>query len=222
MENAYAATKGEFVVSSDINFRPVATHTGPDGCLYIVDMYRGMIQDAPWVNENMKAMLRKTGLNFNIKHGRIYRIVHDATPPAKPAKMLEMPTSELVSQLASENGWRRDTAQKLILLRDDRDEVKKTLIDWVANHEKPLARLHALWTLEGMGTPDAEPLVRVMGDSDWRLREAALRISEPLIRAGDKTLWAALPLLAQDADPCLLYTSPSPRDQRGSRMPSSA
>ncbi len=201
VENAYAATKGEFVVSSDINFRPVATHTGPDGCLYVVDMYRGMIQDAPWVNENMKAMLRKTGLNFNIKHGRIYRIVHDATPPAKPAKMLEMPTSELVSQLASENGWRRDTAQKLILLRDDRDEVKKTLIDWVANHEKPLARLHALWTLEGMGTPDAELLVRVMADSDWRLREAALRISEPLIRAGDKTLWAALPRLAQDADP---------------------
>ena len=43
--------------------------------------------------------------------------------------------------------------------------------------------------------------------------------------AGEKNSWARLSITEQrlaGVYSCLLYTSPSPRDQRGSRMPSSA
>ena len=58
VRNAYDKDRREFIASADINFRPVSTATGPDGALYLVDMYRGMIQDAPWVNDSMKVFLR--------------------------------------------------------------------------------------------------------------------------------------------------------------------
>ncbi|NND98618.1 MAG: c-type cytochrome [Pirellulaceae bacterium] len=201
VSHPYQATQSEFIVSDDINFRPVATHTGPDGCLYVVDMYRGMIQDAPWVNDGMKAFLRRTGLNFNIHHGRILRVVHEDHSVKPPLAMLDMTTAQLVDQLENENGWVRDTAQKLILLRDDRSRVEEQLVQAVRSHENPLARLHALWTLEGCGAADSALLVKTLEDSDWRVREAALRVSEPLIRSGDETIWTALPRLARDDNP---------------------
>ena len=199
--NAYEAEKSEFIVSDDINFRPVSTHSGPDGCLYVVDMYRGMIQDAPWVNDAAKAFMRRTGLNFNIQHGRVYRVVHEARQPSTPLKLLEMPTAELAEQLASDNGWVRDMAQELILLRDDRSSVTPALIEKLRSHRNPLARLHALWTLDGLGQADAELLVSAFEDSDWRVREAAIRISEPLIAKEDSSIWNALPELTADDDP---------------------
>lgn len=199
--NAYEAEQREFMVSEDINFRPVATHTGPDGCLYVVDMYRGMIQDAPWVNDNMQAMLRRTGLNFNINQGRIFRVVHASDQPAAPAKMLDMSTDELVDQLTSDNGWVRDTAQKLILLREDAAQSLPKLQAAATAHKKPLVRLHALWTLDGLKASTPQQLLIAFEDSDWRVREAALRIAEPLIQSGDQQIWRALAALAEDNDP---------------------
>lgn len=199
--NASEAEKTEFIVSKDINFRPVATHTGPDGCLYIVDMYRGMIQDAPWVNDAMKTMLRRTGLNFNINHGRIYRIVHGDDKPQTPEPLLDMSSEELIERLASDNGWVRDTAQKLILLRDNKPAVLVKLGVIATAHENPLARLHALWTLDGLGAANTDLLLTVFSDTDWRVREAAIRISEPLILAGSDEILNALQTLADDDNP---------------------
>ena len=205
VENIYQAEDREFIASRDINFRPVATTTGPDGALYVVDMYRGMIQDAPWVNENMKLFLRRTGLNFNIHNGRIYRVVRRDIETQRPPRLLDLPTSGLVSYLASENGWVRDNAQKQIILRDDRDSVRTALVEMATSHRKPLARLHALWTLEGChafaaggdGLADAPGfLCSVMDDADWRVREAAVRVCEPLLIAGDKTVWKHCETLA--------------------------
>ncbi|WP_442511931.1 PVC-type heme-binding CxxCH protein [Novipirellula sp. SH528] len=200
VSNAYESQKTEFLVSNDINFRPVSTHSGPDGCLYVVDMYRGMIQDAPWVNEQMQAMLQRTGLNFNIHHGRIYRIVHDDFEPTAVPRLLDMSIQELVTQLDSDNGWVRDTAQKLIVLRmnpfditgqvreqyrdraslfyEHGDVVISALQRSVSANKRPLARLHALWTLDGIGATSVGLLVKAMSDADWRVREAAVRISE--------------------------------------------
>ncbi len=201
VNNAYEKQKREFIVSDDINFRPVSTHSGPDGCLYVVDMYRGMIQDAPWVNDSAKAFMRRTGLNFNIQNGRVYRVVHKDYQPTKPLQLLDMETADLVKQLASRNGWVRDTAQKLILLRDDRASVAPDLIEQARSHKEPLARLHALWPLDGLQAVDAKLLIAAFDDHDWRIREAAIRISEPLITSKHPEVWAALPKLADDEDP---------------------
>ena len=85
----------EFIASTDINFRPVYATTGPDGALYIIDMYRGMIQDAPWVNDQAKAFMRRSGLNFNIQNGRIYRITKSGIEQKRPPRLLDLPTRDL-------------------------------------------------------------------------------------------------------------------------------
>lgn len=198
--NRYEDQNREFIASKDINFRPVSTTGGPDGAFYLVDMYRGMIQDAPWVNDQMKVFLRRTGLNFNIHHGRIYRIFHRDHPPGPAPRLLDMPTSELPAYLADGNGWIRDTTQKLILLRDDRDSVRDELVEMASAHPKPLARLHALWTLEGCDAIDRDCLAKTLGDADWRVREAAIRVSEPFLVANDELVWKHVARRVHDED----------------------
>ena len=56
---------------------------GPDGCLYIIDMYRGVIQESNWVRPGSylyEEILRKK-LHKNVQRGRIYRISKDGVKP---------------------------------------------------------------------------------------------------------------------------------------------
>ena len=195
----------EFLISPDINFRPVSTHTGPDGCLYVVDMYRGIIQDAPWLSPGPREFIRKSGLAKNNQHGRIWRIRHRDHQPRTLPRMQDESTAELIRHFENRNGWWRDTAQKLILLRKDRESVAPLLEGLVRyDHHAPLVRLHALWTLEGMGLTDQSLLNHVLEDRDWRLRAAALRISEPAIREGNGSFIKRLESLTDDPEPELV------------------
>jgi hypothetical protein len=120
--------KSEFIRSTDPNFRPVNMVTAPDGSLYIVDMYRGIIQEGSWVQPggHLRGMVEKHGLQNNIGRGRIYRLVRDETKPAKQPRMLEETPAQLVGHLAHANGWWRDTAQKLLVLRGDRSWCQRS------------------------------------------------------------------------------------------------
>ena len=79
--NAY--DQKEFMASTDLNFRPVQAKTGPDGALYIVDMYRGIIQESNWTREgsHLRPVILRKDLDKNIGKGRIYRIVHEEIEP---------------------------------------------------------------------------------------------------------------------------------------------
>ncbi len=133
--NAYGAD--EFLLSPDILFRPVNTATGPDGCLTVVDMYRGIIQDAPWLSPGPRKFIRESGLAAVHQRGRIWRIrALDAQPTAAP-KMSGETTAQLVRHLENPNGWWRDTAQKLIILRADRESVAPQLAEMARAHAKP-------------------------------------------------------------------------------------
>jgi len=168
----------EFLRSSDINSRFVNTATGPDGCLYVTDMYRGIIQDAPWLSPEPRENIVANGLDKNIQHGRIWRIRHaDHTPGSRP-NMLKEATVELVRHLEHPNGWWRDTAQKLIILRKDRDIVVPLLEGMAEFSQNSLGRLHALWTLEGIGVLDEETVKVFYRDRDPRVRRAAIQIAE--------------------------------------------
>ncbi len=192
-----AYDKDEFLNSSDILFRPVNTATAPDGSLTIVDMYRGIIQDAPWLSDGPRKWIKETGLAGVHQHGRIWRIRHrDQTTTASP-KMLDEPTPLLVHHLENPNGWWRDTAQKLIILRKDRESVAPALADMTRSNTNDLARLHALWTLEGMGKADPSLLLTAMQDRDARLRAAAIKISEPLLAKNDAHMIDAIATLAK-------------------------
>ena len=198
--NAYG--KDEFMLSPDILFRPVNTATGPDGCLTVVDMYRGIIQDAPWLSEGPRKFIKESGLAAQVQRGRIWRIrKSDQTPTAAP-KMNGETTAQLVRHLENPNGWWRDTAQKLIILRADRESVAPQLADMARSSKSPLARLHALWTLEGMDKADAALLQAAWRDADPRVRAAAIHICEPLFEKNDAAMIEAIAQLADaERDP---------------------
>lgn len=196
------ATPGtEFMRSRDANFRPVNSNTGPDGCLYICDMYRGIIQEGNWVRPGsyLRTVVEHHGLDKNIKRGRIYRVVHATTKRDKRPQMLKAPSSELVANLSHPNGWWRDTAQKLIVVRGD-TSVVGALQTLARSGTDPKGRMHALWTLDGLGKSDRALLLEKLTDPDPRVRAAAIRISEPFFTTGDAKFTQNFAALTDDPD----------------------
>src|SRR5690606_38344055 len=144
LTNAY--DQEEFISSSDMNFRPVNTQTGPDGNLYIVDMYRGIIQEGTWTGEKsyLRPKILERGLDKNIGRGRIYRLVYDGVEPSvEHPQMLDESAAELVEHLENLNGWWRENAQKLLVVRGD-TSVAGMLRDMATGSSNHLARIHAL------------------------------------------------------------------------------
>ena len=176
-----AEPKGmEFLRSSDFNSRFINTAVGPDGCLYITDMYRGIIQDAPWYNDSNREFARKTGVNKHIQMGRIWRIRHeDHRPYQEKPQMLTESTEALVRHLQNPIGWWRDTAQKLILLRNDREKAIPLLKGLFRFTQSTLPRIHALWTLDGMKALTPEIKREALSDRSPELRRAMVQIIEP-------------------------------------------
>lgn len=180
LSNAYE--NSEFIASTDKNFRPLWSATGPDGCLYIVDMYRGIIQEGNWTKKGsyLRDVIDKEGFAKNIGRGRIYRVVHDSTARQASPKLLDLSTAQLVKELSHPNGWRRDTAQKLIVLRNDKSVVP-TLEQLAQAGDSPLGRMHALWTLDGLGMISKPMILAGLCDADPRVKQAGMRLSEPLL-----------------------------------------
>lgn len=199
LSNAYEGE--EFLSSTDPNFRPINSATGPDGALYLVDMYRGIIQEGNWVREGsyLRGVVQEYELDKNIGRGRIFRIEHTSTVRGPQPRMLDETPAELVAHLSHPNGWWRSEAQKLIILHGDQ-AVVPALQRLASEGEIALGRLHALWTLEGLGAVDADLLRLLMSDGDRDVRSAAMRIAEPML-SEDRSLDAGVKSLATDADP---------------------
>ncbi len=201
LSNPYQGAKSEFLRSTDPCFRPLNMTTAPDGTLYIVDMYRGIIQEGSWVREGsyLRKVVEQYAFQNVVGHGRIYRLVHDTTKPGPQPRMNEETPAQLVAHLEHPNGWWRDTAQKLLVLRGDKS-VAPALAAMARTSGNYLARLHALWTLEGMGALDAALVREKMEDAHPQVRVAAIRVSESLFKAGDKSFAANVQAMAQDKD----------------------
>ncbi|WP_240975436.1 DUF7133 domain-containing protein [Chitinophaga fulva] len=199
LKNAY--NQEEFIASTDMNFRPVNTATGPDGCLYIVDMHRGIIQEGNWTREGsyLRPQILKRGLDKNIGHGRIYRLVYNGYKPGPAPQMLRQMTSALVGYLAHANGWWRDNAQKEIIIRGDK-AVVPALQEMVKSNPDHLARLHALWTLEGLQSIDENLLAIALKDTHAQIRKAAINISEQYLKQHDDNILQLLSPLVNDPD----------------------
>ena len=191
----------EFIASTDPNFRPVWAATGPDGLIYFCDLYHGIIQESNWTQEGsyLRPQILKYGLEKNVGRGRIWRLVRDGVKPRAMPHMLDETTAELVAHLADPNGWWRDTAQKLIVLRGDAS-VAPALMEMATKHADPIARLHALWTLEGLDAATDATIRSALSDPDPRVRAAAIRVAEPTLRS-DPTLARTIAAMTADADP---------------------
>jgi mono/diheme cytochrome c family protein len=170
--------KGELIASTDIRFRPVQVIGGPDGAVYVIDMYRGISQDGPIQTDYLRDYSAKRELARGINYGRIYRLVHETTvlDPKKPQMSKETP-AQLVTYLSHPNGWWRDTAQQLIIQRGDKS-VASALKRLAASAPQPYTRVHALWTLQGLGVLDQATAVKALADASPDVRAAAIRLSE--------------------------------------------
>jgi mono/diheme cytochrome c family protein/glucose/arabinose dehydrogenase len=200
LQNVYP--RSEFIRSVDPLFRPADVTTGPDGTIYIADMYRGMIEGAEWAKEGtyLRAKIKQYQLDKITGHGRLWRLTYDgiARDPVRP-RMLDETPAQLVTHLSHPNGWWRDTAQQLLVLKQDKSVVT-ALQTMVRTSKNQLARFHALWTLEGLGALTAQLTRETLADSDPRLRIQALRASETLYKAGDRSFDADYRRLSADPD----------------------
>ena len=190
----------EFLRTKDANFRPVNMYTAPDGTLYIVDMYRGIIQEGNWVQKGsyLRGVVQQYGLDRNIGRGRIYRLVHDGFARGPRPRMLDESSAELVAHLGHPNGWWRDTAQKLLVLRGDRS-VAPALRAMMNEDPRPLARQHAMWTLHGLDELTGADVLGRLGDADPRMRGAAIRAGERFL-AGEVRADVAAAVMARATD----------------------
>ncbi len=190
----------EFLASTDPWFRPVYAATGPDGALYIADMYRFVIEHPQYIPEEIQQILDFTA---GRDRGRIWRVVYGRDPAGRGATLHPDLTSEsaesLVKLIEHSNGWWRDTAQRLLVERGDKT-VGPLLRKVAASNLSPPARLHALWTLEGLAELRAEDLERALADAHAGIREHALRLSEPFLEK-DPALRSRAIALATDPEP---------------------
>jgi mono/diheme cytochrome c family protein/glucose/arabinose dehydrogenase len=170
--NAYK--EQEFLTSTDERFRPVTAYTGPDGALYLADMYRGIIQHKGFLTYYLVANIKDRNLEQPVNMGRIWRIVPDKAKP-QPAG-LPKESAELVKVLGDQNGWKRDTAQRILVERKDAS-VTPALTALAANGS-PIAKIHAIWTLEGMGALTPDVLVKAFADGDAKVRATAVRLAD--------------------------------------------
>ena len=169
-------TTSEFFSSTDNWSRPVNVRTGPDGALYIVDMYRVAIEHPQWIPEDWQRRLR---LRDGHDKGRIYRITKKGIHSRDPLDLTSLNTSELVRALSSYNGWTRDTIHQLLYWSPSKKatrELKKLLSSRRAE-VVPQARLHALSLLHHYGQLDDATLQQSLTFDHPGVRIHAMRLA---------------------------------------------
>jgi putative membrane-bound dehydrogenase-like protein len=168
----------EFLTSTDERNRFVNAYTGPDGALYLVDLYRGLFQHQTYISDYLRRQIKARELDKPIGLGRIYRVVHKDSPidHATP-KLSEMDSVALVELLGHPNAWQRHTAQRLLVQQSD-EQALPALKAMATTSENPQARIHALWTLDGVGELDATTLLAAGATDNQRVRAQVIRLSE--------------------------------------------
>jgi putative membrane-bound dehydrogenase-like protein len=171
----------EFLASTDERFRPVHLASGPDGALYVADMYRGLIQHSAYVTPYLKEQTLARDLVLPINRGRIWRIVPKGWKPQQVKKLSKASIDELVQQLSNPDGWYRDMAQRLLVERNDQ-QARKPLTELALKSGNPLGQFHALWTLNGLNLTDKAVLFSSLEDTNPLVSSTALRLLEPIAK----------------------------------------
>ena len=176
LTGANAYEEKEFLTSTDERFRPVMMANGPDGALYVVDLYRGMLQHPGFLTHYLIANIKARKLELPVTGGRIWRIVRDDQAAPKGTK-IPADVSARVKLLTHANGWVRDTAQRLLVESADASAAAP-LRALLADAQAPATgRLHALWTLDGIAAARPEDVRLALKDADGQVRAAAVRIA---------------------------------------------
>ena len=194
-----AYENAEFIASTDERFRPVYLSNAPDGTLYVVDMYRGIIQDRASTTVYLRDQILARKLDQPIGLGRIYRVVHESTQRDTAAPFASATPEQLVEALSHPNGWRRDTAQRLLVERG-LTSVAPALVRLAQSAADPRTRLHALWTLDGLDRLDPPLVTKALNDSARDVRSSAIRLAERWLAQPDHPIAAEVLKRLEDSD----------------------
>jgi putative membrane-bound dehydrogenase-like protein len=206
----------EFLASSDSWFRPTTVRTGPDGALWIADMYRLVIEHTAYIDDRREETL---DLRAGDDRGRIYRIVPIGKPARKTKRLDRRDAPQLAAALDSPNGWQRDIAQRLLIQTDHAQATKHVSLR-LAEKFPALTRLHAMCTLDGLGTITTQQILAALDDSHAGVRRNAIRIAES--RMSDApAIMSKLFEMSGDDDPQVIlqlaYTLGESRDVRAGK-----
>ncbi|MBA4146531.1 MAG: c-type cytochrome [Verrucomicrobia bacterium] len=193
----------EFLASRDTWFRPTQFANGPDGCFYVIDMYREIIEH-PWsLPEEIKQYL---DLNNGNDRGRIYRIVPNGFKQPKIPRLSKAKTAQLVSTLEHANGWYRDTSARLLFERQDK-MASHALGKMVEKSKSPYARMHALYALAGLEMLREGHVLTALKDENELVRQHAVRLAEKVLSNGtpSSALWAQLRQMPADVSINVVY-----------------
>jgi putative membrane-bound dehydrogenase-like protein len=185
----------EFLASADNWFRPAMLAEGPDGALWVADMYRQTIEHPQWIPQEVQEQI---DLRAGSDMGRIYRVYPVGKEPRKIPRLDKLSTAELVAALDSPNAWQRDMVQQLLLWRDDKSAVP-LLGKFFAECQRPAARVQSLWCLELLHGLAPEMLVQAMKDEHPGIRRHGVRLAENHL-AETPALGEAILALTADAD----------------------
>jgi putative membrane-bound dehydrogenase-like protein len=166
--------QSELVTSSDIWFRPVQFANAPDGGLYVLDMYREVIEHPKSLHPVIKQHL---DLTSGRDRGRIYRIVSDRFKSPAPPQLGKASTAEVVKALTHENGWHRETASRLLFERQERKAIP-LLEQQAAECDSPEGRMHSLYALDGLSALSAPVILTALDDEHAQVRRHAVRLAE--------------------------------------------
>ena len=189
----------EIMASTDERFRPVNAYTAPDGTLYIVDLYRGILQHKKFLTTYLRKQILARGLDKPIGLGRIYRLRWKEKERSKVPDFSQMDSKTLLSWLKHPNGTLRDTARRLIIEKQGRSIVPalNSIIEKSTNHLEVIA---ALWTLEGLNSVSLNAVENGLKNTNAKVRVQAIAVSSNL-KESDKSIWSKkLPEIAVSAE----------------------
>jgi mono/diheme cytochrome c family protein len=189
--------QGEIFASWDERCRPVNLLPAPDGTIYVVDMYRGVVQEQIFWTDFLRDYIHARDLERPVGLGRIWRIVHDTTKPERTPSLSKATPAELVQALSHPNGWWRDTAQQLLVQRHE-SSVAPQLKQLAARTPDWKVKLHALWTLDGLDAIGRDEVQQALTDKSPYVRAAGVRLAERWFNDPDPAMRPAVLKLMDD------------------------
>lgn len=185
----------EFLASKDRSFRPVNMTHGPDGALYVIDIHREVIEHPEWIPDELE---KDMDLNAGKEKGRIYRVTPKKNWTSESKKLSIENVESLVLSLTGKTQWERSTAQRLIVTNKLKTAIPY-LVELYETSENPLARIHSMWTLEGLNEFSNLQLKKALKDESVHIRENALKIVEKRIGSNNSFIQEVL-TLTKDKD----------------------
>ena len=188
-----ARKEASFLTSTDERFRPVNIAGGPDGCIYIVDLYRGVLQHRNYVTSFLRRQVKERELETPLGLGRIWRVKRTGRVGAGGPELAGASWDELALLLGHPNGWWRDRAQRAFVEEgEDDSDAEDALHAYLAMDPTPLGWVHALWSLDGLKSSKESEILAALRHEDARVVEAGVRTGERHLQLGSGPVAAAM------------------------------